>query len=217
MLVLCGPTYPDRLWCVWELFTLLSFSTLEHAQERITLAALTLDGKYKDGLDELVSFDVNHAHCYDPNEEARLRSIISASSEFTFNSRIQKLAEACRLAQQRLGFIDLGLGFGDPTALMRDIKNLLPSARNAKVETEMNELRQRVSQLEEQLSKSTVEYRAEREQRERDNHKLERLEARLEQLAGNQQVTDSEKMERLEARLEQLAGKQQTTFDAIVP
>jgi hypothetical protein len=26
MLVLCGPTYCTRLWCVWELYTLFAFS-----------------------------------------------------------------------------------------------------------------------------------------------------------------------------------------------
>lgn len=32
VLVLCGPTYPTRLWCAWELCVLLSFMhvTLSH-------------------------------------------------------------------------------------------------------------------------------------------------------------------------------------------
>ena len=58
MLVLCGPTYPTRLWCVWELFTILSFSSLQNAWERITLAALIpehqnpLVGEKPDGEEE---------------------------------------------------------------------------------------------------------------------------------------------------------------------
>ena len=141
MLVLCGSTYPNRLWCVWELFTLLSFSTLEHAQERITLAALTSDGSKKDGLGDLMSFDVANAHCYDPNEEARLRSIIRVSTEFTFNSRIRKLAEACRTAQKRWGYLDLGMG-------LIDIKSMLPLNRKTQTEFALQALRERVSALE---------------------------------------------------------------------
>ena len=151
MLVLCGPTYPRRLWCVWELFTLLSFSTLEHAQERITLAAFAgdggLGGKHKDGLDDLVAFDVASAHCYDPNEEARLRSIINVSSEYVFNSRIQKLAGACRTAQEKWGYIDLGMG-------IMDIKGLVPGTRKAKTELhdEIDALREHMGTLEDELS-----------------------------------------------------------------
>ena len=37
MLVLCGETYPFRLWCVWELFTLLAFTKVEVAVERLSV------------------------------------------------------------------------------------------------------------------------------------------------------------------------------------
>ena len=143
LVVLCGPTYSARLWCVWELFTLLSFSALEHAQERITLAALTQETDDSDGLGGLVAFGVAKAHCYDPNEEARLRSVICASGEFTFNSRIQKLAESCRSAQERLlGFMDRGMavGFADATGFIRDIRDRLPKKRNTKVEKAETEI-----------------------------------------------------------------------------
>ena len=36
MLVLCGKTYANRLWCVWELFTLLAFTELNVAMERVS-------------------------------------------------------------------------------------------------------------------------------------------------------------------------------------
>lgn len=136
---------------MWELFTLLSFSTLEHAQERITLAALTSEGKYEDGLDDLVSFDVSRAHCYDPNEEARLRSIINVSSEVVFNSRIRKLAEACRSAQQRWGYIDLGMG-------LVDIKGLLPNSRRSNTEQsiDLDALQDRIAALEDEFSRSRM-------------------------------------------------------------
>ena len=37
MLVLFGQTFQNRLWCAWELFTLLAFSHMEQALERIAL------------------------------------------------------------------------------------------------------------------------------------------------------------------------------------
>ena len=35
MLVLCGETYIGRLWCIWEMFTLMAFTPAEEAAERI--------------------------------------------------------------------------------------------------------------------------------------------------------------------------------------
>ena len=199
MLVLCGPTYSTRLWCVWELFTLLSFSTLEHAQERITLAALTQETDDSDGLDGLVTFDVAKAHCYDPNEEARLRSVICASGEFTFNSRIKKLAESCRSAQERLGFMDRGMavGFADASGFVRDIRDRLPKNRSTKVEkaeTEIEALRERVTALEGLLSTNYDDIRTERErdrlriaelyeQSERDRLRIRKLELSVDRLS----------------------------------
>ena len=40
MLVLVGPTYPTRLWCAWELCTLLSFISTSQAMERMELVPL---------------------------------------------------------------------------------------------------------------------------------------------------------------------------------
>ena len=44
MLVLCGPTYPKRLWCAWELFTLFSFSNRQQALDRVELIPLDARG-----------------------------------------------------------------------------------------------------------------------------------------------------------------------------
>ena len=35
VLVLCGATYPGRLWCIWELYTLFCFVPEDQALERI--------------------------------------------------------------------------------------------------------------------------------------------------------------------------------------
>ena len=39
MLVLCGSTYPSRLWCAWELFTLFSFQGHKQALAKVERAA----------------------------------------------------------------------------------------------------------------------------------------------------------------------------------
>lgn len=94
VLVLYGPSYPTRLWCIWELFVLFSFADTKEAVRRLQLCPLV------EGADlskNLSTFDVNQAHCYDPNEENKLRKVISASSGAQgdvneFNLKIQKLA-----------------------------------------------------------------------------------------------------------------------------
>ena len=43
-------------------------------------------------MEKLLSFDVNDAHCYDPNEEAKLRHIISAKGKENFDQRVRELA-----------------------------------------------------------------------------------------------------------------------------
>lgn len=98
MLVLSGKTYPRRLWCAWELLTLFAFTDTSHAIERVKLVPIdeTDDGQYFDALAELERFDVLNAHCYDPNEEKRLREVIAAVGVDRFNERIRHLATVLR-------------------------------------------------------------------------------------------------------------------------
>ena len=51
MLILCGPTYADRLWCVWELCTLCSFMRKELVLERVVL--LPMDSPDCDVIEKL--------------------------------------------------------------------------------------------------------------------------------------------------------------------
>ena len=88
MLVLFGPTYPTRLWCVWELFTLCSFLPAADASRHLQLH---LFGEASD-CSTLQKFDYMTAFCYDPNEQGKLRSIIGAVGGEVFNSRIRELA-----------------------------------------------------------------------------------------------------------------------------
>ena len=43
---------------------------------------------------EVLLFDVANAGCYDPNEEALLRSVIEALGQSRFNERIHSLVDA---------------------------------------------------------------------------------------------------------------------------
>eukprot|EP00448_Togula_jolla_P017584 CAMPEP_0170576200 /NCGR_PEP_ID=MMETSP0224-20130122/4264_1 /TAXON_ID=285029 /ORGANISM="Togula jolla, Strain CCCM 725" /LENGTH=437 /DNA_ID=CAMNT_0010899023 /DNA_START=114 /DNA_END=1423 /DNA_ORIENTATION=+ len=89
LLVLFGKTYPDRLWCAWELYILFAFAREEHAAERLVL--LPLDST-SSAIAQLSNFDEAQAHCYDPNEERRLRQVIRAVSTREFNRRIRACA-----------------------------------------------------------------------------------------------------------------------------
>ena len=51
-------------------------------------------------LERLASFDYGDAHCYDPNEEARLRLIIK-SLGVDFNNRIRQLAANCKIFKSK--------------------------------------------------------------------------------------------------------------------
>lgn len=95
VLVVSGPTYPTRLWCAWELLTLLAFATLKQVHGRIDILPLD-EGHDTDCLVCLEEFDVQNAHCYDPNEENRLRQVIDIVGEEQFNNRIRSLASALR-------------------------------------------------------------------------------------------------------------------------
>lgn len=123
VLVLCGATYPHRLWCVWELFTLFAFADDSKARAKIVFepvrAPTVLEpfatvhaegGEEEKKLDEpvatspalvpegLTNFQLSTAHCFDPNEERRLRGVIEARGVEVFETRVRELAEQCQLA-----------------------------------------------------------------------------------------------------------------------
>jgi len=89
VLVLFGHTYASRLWCAWELFVLFSFAQQEHAAERAILLPLSDDVVVRSLLDE---FDARKAHCFNPNEEARLRQVIEVVGVEEFNRRVHAWA-----------------------------------------------------------------------------------------------------------------------------
>merc|ERR1712034_49566 len=96
VLALCGHTYTDRLWCVWELFTLFSFVREELAMERVKFVPLAGTSS-QDVLARLAQFDADNAMCYDPNEQAKLMQIIQVVGKAQFNCRVQRLATLVRM------------------------------------------------------------------------------------------------------------------------
>lgn len=73
MLILLSPSYLKRLWCVWELFTLFSFCNADLALERIEVVPLESSSSPSSP----PIFSLSHSHCFDPNEEFKLRQIIT--------------------------------------------------------------------------------------------------------------------------------------------
>lgn len=91
--VLCGRTYADRLWCVWELFTHFACSeTVEDALSRLIMAPIEV-GADDFVLSQLQKFSLSNVHCYDPNEEARLKRVIQFHDEAEFRGRVVDIAE----------------------------------------------------------------------------------------------------------------------------
>lgn len=91
VLVLCGPTFFERLWCVWELYTAFAFSD---GSPSLVIAIVQHPGgssaapEGQQGSVERVGaelrarlsgFMLANAHCANPNEEKRLRNAISAA------------------------------------------------------------------------------------------------------------------------------------------
>jgi hypothetical protein len=63
---------------------------MDQALERLYISPLNVEDV--DVMQQLLLFEVENSHCYDPNEEAKLREIINTNGEHQFNSRIRDLA-----------------------------------------------------------------------------------------------------------------------------
>lgn len=76
VLILMNKSYLKRLWCIWELFVVFTFSmSYSTALQRIEILYVDTDKKW-DFKDDVPNFNIDEAHCYDPNEEYRLRFLI---------------------------------------------------------------------------------------------------------------------------------------------
>jgi hypothetical protein len=98
MLILMSKNYMRRLWCVWELFTLFTFCSKETmAEERIKI--FSIDGCNPE--DELENFDLDSAHCFDPNEEFHLRNIIKKIEEGSGKKLKEYFGELAKIMRKR--------------------------------------------------------------------------------------------------------------------
>ena len=77
LLILPGPTYATRLWCVMEIFT---FVQMGGERERAVILPLT-DDDYSEAdlLGKLVQFDAGEAQCFLPGDRHKLLATIEAS------------------------------------------------------------------------------------------------------------------------------------------
>lgn len=101
LVMLFTTQYTRRLWCVWELFTILAFFPPEEALDKIVHVPISAEN---DGCayEALSNFQAGDAKCFDPNDENRLRKVITALGEESFNSRIRQLGNIWRQRQLAL-------------------------------------------------------------------------------------------------------------------
>eukprot|EP00617_Octactis_speculum_P005082 CAMPEP_0185792152 /NCGR_PEP_ID=MMETSP1174-20130828/158769_1 /TAXON_ID=35687 /ORGANISM="Dictyocha speculum, Strain CCMP1381" /LENGTH=231 /DNA_ID=CAMNT_0028487179 /DNA_START=990 /DNA_END=1685 /DNA_ORIENTATION=- len=100
MLVICGPTYPTRLWCAWEIFTVFAFQSESEVLKRIELVLLDevyhSEGWNSEALTALEMFSVTAAKCYDPNDREIMTGIIDSLGRCEFDSMVQKMARCMK-------------------------------------------------------------------------------------------------------------------------
>ena len=131
LLVVCGKTYFQRLWCMLELFIMFAFSEDEAAAERIELVPIEADGVTRESiLKSMSSFELEGAHCYDPNEEIKLRSVMAAVGEEQFVARMRSLAQKIRAADAVKAAREEA-GGGEGGGVFGRLKSLGSSARRA--------------------------------------------------------------------------------------
>jgi hypothetical protein len=76
-----------------ELFIMFAFSPEEDAVKRIVLIPIESEGVTRESiLESMATFNLDDAHCYDPNEEIKLRGVMAAVGEERFVARIRSLA-----------------------------------------------------------------------------------------------------------------------------
>jgi len=92
---------------VWELFTLFIFCNKETmALERLEI--LFIEGNdYLKIINALEKFDINNAHCFDPNEEYKLRRIIQDidggdNQNSRFKHSLKTIADEIRKSKRHL-------------------------------------------------------------------------------------------------------------------
>ena len=87
LLVSLSPSYLSRLWCVWELQTVFAFSIHEVSISRINILSVDMPAFEI----AVKNWSLNDAHCFDPNEEFKMRHIAYAIGEERFVDAVRSL------------------------------------------------------------------------------------------------------------------------------
>ncbi|EOD28264.1 hypothetical protein EMIHUDRAFT_456968 [Emiliania huxleyi CCMP1516] len=133
LVVLAGPTWPSRLWCVIELFTFQKMTSGAQL-DRISVIPL-VDGQGTDArkrslersIGALRSFDAETATCFKPEDREAMLSVIEASmgSFGEFNSWAKTVFEHRRLSDRRaIELISSRVPSGSQRALSRMTRGL---------------------------------------------------------------------------------------------
>eukprot|EP00605_Chrysophyceae_sp_TOSAG23-4_P000335 GSChrysophyteH1.ASY1.ANO1.382.1 assembled CDS len=103
MLCLMGDTYVHRLWCIWELFSLASFSFGEDGLfSKVKAVSLSEEDINRSlVIEKLGNFKLDESHCYDPNEEMKLREVINAVGAERFEKRVRGLASSINFTKSQ--------------------------------------------------------------------------------------------------------------------
>jgi hypothetical protein len=83
LLVIAGPTYVRRLWCMIELFVFLSINGTTKGYKGVPLEVLILgqtEGEDSAVRDTFQNFDALACECFDPQDKQRLMGVVEAGS-----------------------------------------------------------------------------------------------------------------------------------------
>lgn len=95
MLVVLSPSYLNRIWCVWELYAVFAFCIKELAADRVII----VDAGGGDQLKEnALKWSLDDAHCFDPNEELKLRRLFCIIGEEKFRESVLLLSR-CKMVR----------------------------------------------------------------------------------------------------------------------
>jgi hypothetical protein len=83
LLVIAGPTYVSRLWCVIELFVFVSIHRTQEGYKGVPLEVRVLghtEEEHSTVRDGFANFDAEACECFDPRDKQRLLGIVEAGS-----------------------------------------------------------------------------------------------------------------------------------------
>jgi len=107
LVVLCGPTYLRRLWCIVEVFT---FAHMGRTVENLEFEMVLREGHQAEDLskveDSLKEFSAAHCDCHAIEDKERMLGVIYASfgSMPNFNTAVQNIFHEARLRDICIAF-----------------------------------------------------------------------------------------------------------------